>query len=763
MGRVAVMATCLIWAAVWAAGAPDVPGAVLVRQGEVQACVVLDSNAQAENQAVAADFVRVMERMTGARLPEGQASGKLPIFVGEPAEFPGLPFAAPALAKEAFLLKVTPEGVYLLGGSPLGTQHAVYTLLRDVGCRWVMPGAIGECLPETKDIALPEQERIERPDFYYRDIWYAYGCGPEAAARHDEWFRRNRMHLPAIHHRHNLTNTLGRLAPFEQRPELYALRDGKRVKTQICTSNLEVLDLVAESIAQYVEEHPETESYSLCPDDNTDFCECAACTALDSGKMDRGGLPSIADRYQTFLNELFARLKDRHPELMLTTYSYNRNHTAPPVNVPVHQDTCIFATTSVFCSAHGIGDMDCASRQDFKQLLSEWAGLTNHICIYEYDPVPYSGGLPWPMWEAHGKEMPEYRKLGIMGISYEGQDSWASYFPNYYPAAQLMWDADQDAAAIFDDMLDHFFLEAAPAMRAYYAQLGACFHGVKKKAEWGLAEYTKYFTPEVVKACGATLAEAEAAATTPIVKQRIEMVRLSFEEMDAYVAMRTADNTTTYEAYKAILARLNGAIDQMEALNEDYLLARIAREKTLTGVADRYAREQGYMNQWLLCGPFDNPGLAAHDQALPPEHGIDLTAHYQGKRDAEIGWTPNQTPEWQGYVDLTREFNDTDAVCAYALCWVTNPGGPRDVMFRAGSNDSLKIFLNGQEIWSNKIERVAAADADLIPVTLPVGTSQILLKIGQTALNWGFYFRITERGAEAVPPGLSIATRPSKN
>jgi len=77
-----------------------------------------------------------------------------------------------------------------------------------------------------------------------------------------------------------------------------------------------------------------------------------------------------------------------------------------------------------------------------------------------------------------------------------------------------------------------------------------------------------------------------------------------------------------------------------------------------------------------------------------------------------------------------------------------------------GSNDSVKVFLNGKEIWDNKTERTASVDDDLVPVTLPGGTSEILLKIGQTGLNWGFYFRITEPDSLKVPDGLSFSSEP---
>ncbi|MFA6242829.1 MAG: hypothetical protein WC655_17955, partial [Candidatus Hydrogenedentales bacterium] len=328
--------------------------------------------------------------------------------------------------------------------------------------------------------------------------------------------------------------------------------------------------------------------------------------------------------------------------------------------------------------------------------------------------------------------------------------------------AQSMWDSSQDGNALFTDMIASFFGEAAPEMTAFYETLGSVFDGLDKKVEWGLVDYPNYFSKATVEKCRVALEAAEKKSVSPAVAKRLEMIRLSFDQMDAYLKIRRADSSTTFAQYNASIALLNDTIDRMAAINEDYLLATIAKEKTTVGLTDRFAREQGFINEWLLCGPFDNAGMSGHDQVYPPEHGADPAATYTGKSGATVAWKPSHVPEWKGYVDLLREFTDTDYSCAYALCWVTVDKGPRDMMLRVGSNDSVKVFLNGKEAWSNKIERGASVDDDLVPVTLPAGTSQILLKIGQTGLNWGFFFRITEPDSTEIPKDIHVSAAPPK-
>ncbi len=178
------------------------------------------------------DLRRCFEKLSGAALPSEKAEGLIPLRLGEAGRFPDLRLPDSELGEEGFLLRVAPDGIDLIGDTPAGTRHAIYTLLRDLGCRWIMPGDIGECIPRRADLSLPAGERIGKPDFRYRRVWYAYGCSAEAAERLGAWYRRNRMATPDVRHGHNLTATLARQATFADRPELYSLVGGKRACRQ---------------------------------------------------------------------------------------------------------------------------------------------------------------------------------------------------------------------------------------------------------------------------------------------------------------------------------------------------------------------------------------------------------------------------------------------------------------------------------------------------------------------------------------------------
>jgi hypothetical protein len=95
---------------------------------------------------------------------------------------------------------------------------------------------------------------------------------------------------------------------------------------------------------------------------------------------------------------------------------------------------------------------------------------------------------------------------------------------------------------------------------------------------------------------------------------------------------------------------------------------------------------------------------------------------------------------------------DVEYVCAYAMVMVESPK-KKAVQFRVGSNDQIKIWLNQKEIWNwnNPSGRLLEFDEDIIPVSLPKGKSQILLKVSNLGGKWGFCFRITDSDGYRIP------------
>lgn len=151
-----------------------------------------------------------------------------------------------------------------------------------------------------------------------------------------------------------------------------------------------------------------------------------------------------------------------------------------------------------------------------------------------------------------------------------------------------------------------------------------------------------------------------------------------------------------------------------------------------------------FVKEWNIIGPFDNPGEGKIRKGLsivyPPEKHIDLTAEYPGKGGKTVKW--KKVKAWEnGYVDLNSTFEDNDFSVAYATTYVFSPTQRKTVMY-IGSDDGVKVWLNGVIVHENPILRPAAPDQDRVEVTLKRGWNGILIKIEEGLGWWGFYLRI---------------------
>ncbi len=707
--------------------------------------VLTPVQASAQEQAAAEELRRYLKRICGSdfAIKHGRSEGPA-ILVSRSDRVADV--SPETLGSDGLLIEVAPKSIRLIGGDDRGVRYAVTSFLEDLGVRWIMPGAFGEVVPNRRGLTAPTGKRIERPDFPYRQIWYAYGAqSAEGGRRLAEWCRRNKVGRTLVQHGHNLCASLPKDVTLASHPTYFALVNGRRERSQLCTTHPDVIRLVTQQVVKYFDQHPETLAYSLCPDDNTDFCECDRCRALDVGGIDPyTKQPLVTDRYMHFLNAVARGIQAKHPGKMVSTYAYV-NYSIPPQKVEIDPHVAVVFTTSVFCSIHGIGDGHCESRMRMKTLLAEWAQKASQVYIYEYDPIPYNAELPCPLYGARIREMPVYKAMGIRGFSFESHQSWATLSPNYYVAAKMMWNSGADGAALLEDYCDSFFGPAGKAMLAYYTAQERAFGDYLGEIRWSQRDIPDAFSDQIISEMHRHLKQAESAAGQAPYRGRVGVVRMGYDYLRHYLTARRQAVGGTYAAFRRAGDAAEALIDRMAQTNEDFILAKVAKEKLRGGLGNTaatcFSKDMGLVTNWWLIGPFDNTDTAGHARVYPPENEIKLDAVHAGKA-GKVRWQRFEGPEWKGYVDLAAAMKPKDWVCAYALTYVDSPS-TRRVQLRLGSNDSVVVFLNGKRVHDHKVARVARVDEDIVPVELWKGRNALLLKIGQTGRDWGFYLRIT--------------------
>jgi hypothetical protein len=149
-----------------------------------------------------------------------------------------------------------------------------------------------------------------------------------------------------------------------------------------------------------------------------------------------------------------------------------------------------------------------------------------------------------------------------------------------------------------------------------------------------------------------------------------------------------------------------------------------------------------FVRDWNLIGPFDAPDMSYLLAAFPPEEGIELSRSYSGKGGRDVSWTRYTAPE-SGWVRLEDLIEPKEQAVAYGFTHVYAPRG-RSTQLLIGSDDGVRLWLNGELVFTNPAYRGAYPDQDLIPVRLEKGWNTLLIKVLQGAGGWGYYVRFAD-------------------
>ena len=144
-------------------------------------------------------------------------------------------------------------------------------------------------------------------------------------------------------------------------------------------------------------------------------------------------------------------------------------------------------------------------------------------------------------------------------------------------------------------------------------------------------------------------------------------------------------------------------------------------------------------SSWHLIGPFTAGDFnQAHDKDFGPETKIDLAA-------------PIGKLSWQAKPDLVDDKVHalTGVNAATYLYRTVTVEAAQTIGLSLGSDDGYKIWLNGELIDNQRVQRGVAKDQNKVDIRLKSGENQILFKITQGAGGYGFYFRAGASGPPA--------------
>ncbi|MCU0721998.1 MAG: hypothetical protein MUC63_00005, partial [Planctomycetes bacterium] len=150
----------------------------------------------------------------------------------------------------------------------------------------------------------------------------------------------------------------------------------------------------------------------------------------------------------------------------------------------------------------------------------------------------------------------------------------------------------------------------------------------------------------------------------------------------------------------------------------------------------------GFLTDFWVLGSFPNERGGGFARAEPPETSpIDLAFRTRGK-DREIGWRHVAVNPIFGTVDLDAHLRPNDQCLAYAVTFLHCPGA-RPAVVRVGSDEAVKVFVNGHEAIARNGSRPCRLDQDRALVRLRAGANRVVVKVGDETGPWSFRLRFT--------------------
>jgi hypothetical protein len=648
------------WGSATAAGARTSPTksgpSLILNDGEACAPIVVSANAGTWERRAADDLAKYMGLITGRR---PQVLHQLPI--GAPAIVVGSAALAadpaleqilaagmkpnPVTQSDAILIRRSGERLYVLGSNDESHYFAMSWILQHWGCRWYMPGAFGEHVPDRPVISVDAVDHLYAPPFEIRHYWLSWNGEPAGA---DDFRHRNYM-------------SFATMPGAAQALDTYTAALAPKGSTHF---NVPFADpATAQHIADRVDAvYAAGQDISLSIADGLYVNEDPRDRAL-IGEYDRFMLrPSLTDAMLTLYNNVARTLRGRHPDSRskIGGLAY-ANVTLPPrVITTVEPNIVMWIAPIDIDPNHPMDDLRSPPRRAYRQMLSRWINVVKgRLAIYDYDQsMLVWRDLPNPSHQVFARDAKLYRAAGIAGIGTESRGAFATTFLNLFFRGQLMWNPDADVSGLLDEFYSNFYGPAMEPMRRYWSAIFSAWESTAV-TEHEYPVIPAIYTPSLVDTLRRELADAEAltAESQGLLAERMRFTRLSFKLIAAYMKMVSAAASdgdyagAVVAGEEAISARLELA--HMNPIFTVHVLGPEA-ETPAGGAMWLPGEVQQYRNLALLTNgangslltmlplvwsfrtgrpgpPEASHGSAASNELLPSE-GLDAALHWQQVR-----------------------------------------------------------------------------------------------------------------------------------
>lgn len=386
------------------------------------------------------------------------------------------------MGEEAFQIVIGDNRIVISGGRPRGVLYGVYQFLEDyLGVRFL--AADHTHVPSVgKSRKAGPLDRSYHPPVLARFVRYGENKkNPAFATRMRINTITDDLKLGGRTGFRNINHSFFLMLPTKKygkdHPEYYCLVDGKRrwnayllnvsdagrYGNEPCLTNPDVLKIVTEEVLAYLKDHPGAANVSVSQNDNTLYCRCPRCAAID----EREGTPMGS--ILTFVNAVADEVAGKYPNVKVGTlaYSYSRR---PPKTIRPKPNVQIQLASIECCVLHPINDPNCPKNVAFCRDLESWGGICDMITVWNYNTNFYNYLLSFPNLRVIEPNIRFLVKNNVKGFYMQaaGNAEGAEFSDlRNYMISNLLWDPSKNGRKLMDEFMDLHYGPAGPPIRRF--------------------------------------------------------------------------------------------------------------------------------------------------------------------------------------------------------------------------------------------------------------------------------------------------------
>jgi hypothetical protein len=436
------------------------PAFQLVQNGATKAVIIKPSDASEEEHLAATELSDYVFKISGARIPVSsinKGNSKV-IYIGR---------ACPnytALIKNEYAITSSKNNLEITGATPYQTLETVYLLLEEVlGCKFLSPTV--EKIPSSKNIVVSANYNYT-PAVLTRTVHSKlFYDNPTFAAKRRVTTEGFPKFVPEARV-HTFNKFLPEKIFFENHPSYYALVKNKRQPTQLCLSNDTVYQIIKDSVATFFKRRPTASVLSVSQDDNTQYCTCDKCAAIDAYE----GSPSGS------MITLVNRIAKDFPQKRIATLAYQYTRKAPLHIKP--EKNVLITLCSIECDRSAPIANKC---KDFESDLKAWGAIGATIQIWDYTTQFTNFLAPFPNLETLQPNINLFVDNNANWIFEQHSHNPSEFFElRSWLLSKFLWNPKANYQALLQEFTTNYYGVAAPYIVQYLNDLHAAIKETPK-------------------------------------------------------------------------------------------------------------------------------------------------------------------------------------------------------------------------------------------------------------------------------------------